>query len=106
MEEELFAHSFFQTANAVDSVFVHWFSKFGESKWCGSGLVWFVEFWIKTGSQLHSMCSCIRTEQFPKKKVVQIINFLRLWIRSPWGESEDQSKVSFWMDLRPQRALN
>ena len=67
MEEELFAHFFFQTANAVDSVFVHWFSKFGESKWCGSGLVWFVEFWIKTGSQLHTMCSCIRTEQFPKK---------------------------------------
>ena len=66
MEEGLFANSFFQTANAVGPVFVHWFSKFRESKWCGSGLVWFAE-------------------QFPKKKAVQIINFVRLWSRSPWG---------------------
>ena len=87
---------------------MRWFYEFGESKWCGIGLVWFVDLWIKTVSQLYTMCSCIRTEQFQKKKseVVQIINFVRLWIRSPWGESEDQSKVSFWTELWPQRALN
>ena len=67
-------------AKAVGPVFVRWFSEFGESKWCGFGLVWFVDLWIKTVSQLYTMCSCIRTDQFPKKKseVVQIINFVRL----------------------------